>query len=777
MLELDKSGNITRLADVRFDHDHLATDVPSPLLSLRINGAVLPPKRMVFERETNTIELRYEGDRSARIRVEEKESHLTFEVISLSQEEETELVIWGPYATTIAKAIGETVGVVRGETYALGLQALNPRTLGGYPWRENDCMPQLDIFESGDYSDLSEKGKRHVLYRVEAAKPEDFGSTLQAYCRNRIRERVVENWGHSAYRVPPFEDGGPVGSKIALFGCPVEEALETIGRIEREEGLPHPQIDGRWGKTVRTASAAYMILGFGEGDIDRAIDYTQRAGLRYLYHPGPFKTWGRFLLNDQFPSGRQGLRRCVDKAEAAGLMVGVHTLSNFITTNDAYVTPVPDPRLAKVGKVKLMEDVSAGQTEIPVSSPNMFRESEKSHLKTIQVGEELIRYGRLSGGEPWRLLDCVRGAFGTFASAHSSGEEAAKLADHAYKVFLTDPSLSLEVARNIAGLFNECGLRQISFDGLEGNRSTGMGNYGEVLFTQAWFEGLSEDIRSHFITDASRTSHFFWHLYSRMNWGEPWYAGFRESQTEYRLKNQAYFRRNMMPAMLGWFQMKPETSIEDIEWLLARSAAFDAGYAFVTSYEALEKNGYTERILAAIGTWEEARMAKAFSPEQKTRMEDIGREFHLEPGPEEGWTLTEVFSHKFRHELVQRQPGEPVFSTFNFANKGNEQTLGFILTAVEADLAEIRMELDSYKEVRIPAALKKGQSLKYEGGGFVVVMDSSWQVIGAVPLNSEDFLVGGGDHTLQFDCRFTPGEGAAAKLEIRLLGSPEPVAR
>ena len=73
------------------------------------------------------------------------------------------------------------------------------------------------------------------------------------------------------------------------------------------------------------------------------------------------------------------------------------------------------------------------------------------------------------------------------------------------------------------------------------------------------------------------------------DWGEPWYGGFRESQTEYRFKNQAYFKRNYMPGMLGWFKMTPETSIEDIEWLLARASGYDAGYAFVASLESIEK--------------------------------------------------------------------------------------------------------------------------------------------------------------------------------------------
>jgi hypothetical protein len=98
---------------------------------------------------------------------------------------------------------------------------------------------------------LSEEGKRYVLYRVEAAKPDTFGSTLQAYTRNRHRERVIPNWGHERYTVLPFSDGGIVGSRIALFGCPVDDALSTVGAIEVAEGLPHPMIEGEWGKETR----------------------------------------------------------------------------------------------------------------------------------------------------------------------------------------------------------------------------------------------------------------------------------------------------------------------------------------------------------------------------------------------------------------------------------------------------------------------------------------------------------------------------------------------
>jgi len=300
---VNKKGVISGIIDKTTGINYLAIDTIAPLMSVQINNKLLYPESANFNSDSNKFLITYENNIEAEIQVEVKPTHLTFELISISQPEDIELIIWGPYPTTINKIIGETVGVVRGDEFALGIQALNPKTLGGYPWKENDCMPQIDILEQDNYSDLSEEGKRHVLYRVEAAKPADFGSTLQAYCRNRNKERVIKNWNHEKYTAPAFEDGGVIGSKIALFGCPVDKTLEIISEVELSEGLPHPVIDNEWGKTAPTASASYIIMGFGEKDIIKAIDITKKSGLRYLYHPGPFKNWGHFDLNKQFPNG------------------------------------------------------------------------------------------------------------------------------------------------------------------------------------------------------------------------------------------------------------------------------------------------------------------------------------------------------------------------------------------------------------------------------------------------------------------------------------------
>jgi len=772
----DRSGNLVSLTDIEGNHNYLSSDTSSPILSIKTNNQILQPTTADYDPKYQLITLHFANNIISEIKVEIKKHHIIFELVSISSNKTIELVIWGPYHTTINKTIGETVGVVQGEQFSVGLQALNAKTLGGYPWNDNDCMPQINLFEQDDYTDMSEENKSYVLYRVEAAKPTKYGSSLQAYCRNRDHDRVVENLNHERYIAPAYDDGGIIGSKIALFACPVEETLETIGVIEIEEGLPHPSIDRLWTKQNPEASSAYIILDFGEDNIDQAIEVTRRSGLKYLYHSGPFKNWGHFELKEnQFPNGYDGLKYCVEKAKNAGIHVGVHTLSNFITTNDPYVTPIPDKRLAKVGSSIINEDIDSKQSEIPIKGPDFFNQFKNNHLKTVLIDNELIQYGSVSENSPWKLLDCTRGAFGTSPTDHNSSAQISKLCDHGYKVFLTDIDLSKEVASNIARLYNYCGLSQISFDGLEGNRSTGMGNYGEILFTQTWYDSINENIRSHFIADASRTDHFFWHIYTRMNWGEPWYAGFRESQTTYRLKNQAYFKRNLMPGMLGWYKLTAETSIEDTEWMLARSAAFDAGYAFVVNYENLEKNKNTDIILKLLGEWEKARMSGAFTQDQKKRMEDINNEFHLESIDGSSWELTQVSSYKFRHTNEARTQEESSHSTFSFENHSENGIPELQIRAVEAAISNIQLSIDDRNILTLPTNLQSGETFIYDGGKTATIYSPNWEKKSEIQLNPNDFRISKGAHIIHFDCTFYGSEDAYAAFELRLAHVSERV--
>ncbi len=619
--------------------NYLAPGQPASLLSIRVAGELHPPDHASWDAGRNTLVLEYDDIRArAAVAVRVKPTHVTFELIELRTDRHVELVLWGPYPVNIGDLVGEVVGVVRDSEFAVGIQALNVKTLGGYPAEESDIEPDLPPADDpGNYPRLPAALNREQLWRGDTAKHSPFGSTLQAYSRSRDQRRVISNWGYEKFVALPYNDGGVIGSKIALFAVHAQDALPTLGEIEVAEGLPHPVMDGKWAKMAWGATASYLIVDFGERTIDLAIEMTQRSGLKHLYHSSPFETWGHFKLKPHlFPRGWDGFRDCVVKARRAGIGVGFHTLSNFITTDDPYVTPRPDPRLACVGSSELSGSIDASETGIPVADPAWFQ--KKTTLNTVVIDEELVRYESISATAPWRLQKCQRGAWGTRATGHNKNTAVGKLMDHPYKVFLTDAALAQEVARTIAAFCNHTGATQLSFDGLEGNWSTGLGQYGCSLFTKAWYDALTPALRGHIINDASNAHHFTWHIATRYNWGEPWYAGFRQSQTMYRLKNQLFFARNLLPHMLGWFAVREGTTVEDAEWLCARAAGFDAGFALATSFESKatqtsgEMGGMDKEkaaILDVVRQWETARQSRAFPESAKRMLQDVNREFRL----------------------------------------------------------------------------------------------------------------------------------------------------
>ena len=780
-ISFEQTGKLTELLANTSNKNYLPAGETSSLLGVKRNGTIIYPEKLQWKKNSSEVILTYPNNNTATIKATQNSDYISFELTQLTNAADAELVLWGPYPTTIGDTIGEVVGVVRNKDFAIGIQALNVKTLGGYPSAESDIQPSYDVFAGGNKVDVVKDDLNKQLFRGDVARHMPYGSSLQAYCRNRNKDRIIDNWNHARYFAPAYkEDGGVVGSKLAIFGIATPDVLSVISSIEVKENLPHPLIDGVWGKQNRKSTESYLIMSFGESNLQEAIDLTKQAGLNYLYHEGPFETWGHFKLNSkEFPNNWNSLKACAEIARSQNTKLGVHTLSNFITTNDLYVAPVPDKRLAKVGYSLLTENIDELAKEIGIKEPGFFNQFENNTLKAVVVGNEMIRYGSVSTSAPWKLLNCQRGAFNTKAAAHMTNDSIGKLMDHPYQVFLGNHELDQEIAKTIANLFNEAGLMQISFDGLEGCWSEAMGDYGKQLFTKTWFDNLRPEIKGKVINDASNPGHYFWHIYTRMNWGEPWYAGFRESQLQLRLKNQQFYRRNLMPSMLGWFSLKPETSLEDIEWMLARAAGFDAGFGLSTSIEALKKNGRKNEILAAIRSWENARQQGLFTEAQKQKLQDTKNEFHLQTNTSGGYELVPVYNTYFTHEQKVKQPGEPVSSTFQFNNPAAAQPLAFIITMIpdkesdgDVSLDNPGISINQQNELLLPVSLKQKQIL-YCDGKTVRLYNNQWQLIQTIELNIRLPQLSNGKNEIMFDGKYSGENGAAIKLEVRAKGSPE----
>jgi len=602
----------------------------------------------------------------------------------------------------------------------------------------------------------------------------EFGATLNAFSLDRSRPRTVFGWKEWGDRfpnmpVPPMPGETLVGSQIALFGCHPSMVLETIGAIEIAEGLPHPLIEGRWSKISPETGRSYLIAGFSEANVDTLLEVVEQAGLMTLYHDGPFETWGHFRLRpDQFPNGRDGMRRCVEKATARGIRIGAHTLTNFITPNDPFVTPKPDRRLAETGRGALAEAIDAVQTRIPVQDTLYFANEQANWLRCVRIEDELVQYPAVTREAPFELIDCTRGAFGTSAASHAGGEPVGKLLDHGYKVFFPTFELQEDLIRNLAEFFNATGVSQMDFDGHEGCYATGQGNFAMEHFAERFCALVDHTV----VNGSSRSSHFYWHAGHYLNWGEPWYEGFRESMQQYRIDNQALLERNYLPNMLGWYLLTEHTTLADIEWMLARAAGYDAGFALATSIGAIRTNPELGSILDAIREWETARRLGGFKPQMREALKDPRREFHL-AAVTGGWELFDY--HKVSYENPLNDAGTGTGAPLLWAPPVSGYPLRFALRTGKDAGAILNpvLVIDDRFRARLPVRLAPGHSLACDGEANVRVYDEKGRHLESVPLPEGVVLLDDTAHSVQFSWELE--EGVQPHITISFQSVDQPV--
>ena len=742
-ITISEAGKITELINPATGKNYSPKNEPGPLLAIRIGQSWHGFTRVTYDKHANLLTLFYpEPNVSAEIKVTENKTHLVLELVKLTPVDQVNAVIWGPYPTSIDKTIGEVVGVVRDDEYAIGLQCLNTKTIGG-------------ILKNGEGADDT---------RGAVAVKKSYGSSLQAFSLDRSKPRQITVWGENYPNMPvaPIPNETTLGSKIALFGCPESQVLDRLGEIEIAEGLPHPLINGIWVKQSPETGRAYLISDFNESNIDSMLIYTQKAGLMSLYHEGPFKSWGHFILDPKsFPNGNQGMKTCVEKASKLGLRIGVHTLSTFVNTNDPYVTPVPDKRLAVTGSSVLSEGVNSSANEIGLESNEYFKNIKPSTLHAVRIGDEIIRFREVTAQPPYKLQDCQRGAFGTAPSDHIKGEIAGMLLDYPYRTLFPNFELQQEIAGNLGRFFSETGVSQMDFDGHEGCMASGEGDFG----MQAFAEKVFRETKHTLVNGTSRSSHFYRHICHYWNWGEPWYGGFRESQGDYRLENQPFLETNYMPNMLGWFLLSATTTPEDIEWMMARTAGYNAGFAMVAYYKSLQKNPNTLQLLELIRLWQEAYKSKIFSADQVARLKNPENDFHLEKANGE-WRLYPFKKYKFEHSKQLLQPGQPTFSEWEFENKDAKQSLSFSLTIMgkEGIINNPWMELDGYYKLELPGEFNAGYSIVCDSGKLKLYNEKG-NFSREILLNQPIPELTQGKHTLKFDCEF-PDE---SQLKVRAV--------
>ncbi|WPU92837.1 hypothetical protein SNE25_26285 [Mucilaginibacter sabulilitoris] len=746
-IKIDNKGQVVSIKDASALKDYAVTDKPGFLLQVVEAGKTICPVSADLGKDAITIF--FPEGKSAKIRTGLKDSYITFRVTEISKG--IDALIWGPLNTTIADTIGNTVGVVRSAGFAVGLQCLNKKTSGG--------------------EFVNDEGAVYERGTTAVAKP--FGSSLQAFTVNRSHDRNIKVWDRwPDVPLKAISDGGLNGSAIALFGCKPAGVLNAIESIIRQEGLPYSTLKKQWIKKSTGSGQAYMISTFNETNIDTFLTYAKKMGMAGVYEEDPFETWGHFVLKKSlFPNGRAGFKACVDKAHAIGLRLGFHVLSNFITTNDAYINPVPDPRLALAGTDTIMAKITADATEIEVKSDKYFK--LRSDLNSVRIGDEIVRFMDVTKSVPYRLTGCTRGAFGTRKTEHLAGEQVSRLIDHPYNVFFPNWELQKEMAANIANFINETGVDQMDFDGHEGTYASGMGDLSFNTFAEDVFKKANHPM----VLGSSRANHYFWHINNYLNWGEPWYGAFRESQSDLRIANQKFYEDNYLPNMLGWFLITAQTSPDDIDWMLARAAGFNAGYALVVRQDALANPNMND-IISLINLWTEAQHQGLFNRQQKQWLKDPANEAHLLKDAGK-WYMQRFDKFEFIYQAQTLQPGQPTSSAWEFENKQAAQSPQLIIAAngEKGGIKNPVIEIDNAFRLSIPVTLLAGQSLVIFNSNVGVIYDQKGKMIDHVTLDGKIPKLTAGNHKISFDALMDAGLPLKARLTLKLLEGREMLAK
>lgn len=796
-VDIDKTGNIVNFTDLNSGTSYFPRGEKAPVLSLykeKEKEQILPSSAL-FNAESSKLILNYPNGSVAGIKVDNKGEYLRFELLSLEPRNGITIVMWGPYPTTIDKLIGETIGVVRDNNFAIGVQGLNILTIAAYP-NETDSEEGRQYIDPLPGQELPDSLKDKIgedfpvnvnIYgdmpafvrqtRGTTAVKKSFGSEIRMYARDRRVQRIVDD---GRWIIEPI-DVDFIGTAIAVFGCKEPQTLDFIEKIELGENLPHPIFEGEWIKRSPRLNEAYMMMETNNHNIEKTIEYANACNFKLVHMDIPFRSWGHFdMKTNSFPKGAEDVRKMTARAAEEGIIFGAHTLTMFTQKHDPYISPFPNDSLCHYGITKLSQPVGKTDEVIYIDDPAVFKDPDKrpsitGNTHTVKIGKELVNFSNVSEDEPWRLLDCQRGRYNTTSASHEKGVSIEMLINDSYSGFYPDIYLQGQYSKRLAEICNNTGIGHMEFDGYAGGSATGQGAYAAGKFIKEWYENLDQYV----LTGAAGPFHYFWHIYTRMNWGEPWYNNLRQSQVNYRLENQRYYKRNLMPCMMGWFSMQKNYRPEDIEWIQARSAGFDAGYLLRVDENTVESNGFKETHFTAIREWQKARKNNAFNEDQKERMKNPENEFHLEKVNDNEWKLYSVnlkgnYVHKFR--LVQ--DGEPVVSNCNFQNQYESQPLQFYFYVKQGEeskngtVSNIKLTVNNYAELLIPGEFQPNDNL-YCDGEKIYLCDNCWKIKQTIPVGKLP-KVKNGENQISILSDFK-GNKPLIEMEFKTLSQPEVV--
>ena len=464
---------------------------------------------------------------------------------------------------------------------------------------------------------------------------------------------------------PPLEGAG-----AALVAAPTPDLRGILRRLAAACDLPRNEGDGTPSKDLPPARGSYWFLRFGEADARKVIDLCRRTGFRQVMMLS--HSWcravGHYTFNTTaYPDGIESLKRTVGRLHEAGIRVGMHCFASKISKTDSYVTPVPDRRFWVDRTATLAEAVDAKATTIraatdlrewpgsPVAKQKTWEGGVAKHQETI-LDDEIVRYRSIGPEGTWNtFLGCERGAWGTRPAAHKAGAACRHYGvDGCINGYIIDQETPLldEATGRLAHIFNTCGFDMVYFDGGEDVDRRRFTHYVSKFQATA----MSKFTKRPIIHMGTIMTHNLWHSFTRSGTVDTYANTIRgrliaggtwdrlptvKEHIDRSVRYMLSVREDMMPGELGWFGIWPRSKdfeglqLDEIEYLMAKSLAYDAPISLQTSFASMDRHPLTPGILEIVRAYETLRGEGNADVATRKRLAQEGVDFALlrrEPG-------------------------------------------------------------------------------------------------------------------------------------------------
>lgn len=431
---------------------------------------------------------------------------------------------------------------------------------------------------------------------------DDFAACAMS---RRLNTRTLDFSGRSnllggeCFREIGYEKAG-----VFLLGMPEKQLRDAMKRVVDgyEPGqMPVSRAGGPYAMDHPKNRGSYIINSepITKDQVGLWAARLESLGIDQIdFHQGyPFRQ-GDFVFNEKaYPNGISDFRQVSEEFARHGIITGLHTYSELVSSRSKYVTPVPHKDLDIIASFTLAEDLSETAETIRVEEPTADVASEMGFLlfrssQIIRIDDEIIVFEKPMREAPWGFETCRRGAYGTKVSAHAKGAPVEQLNQvYGYFVAKKGSDLFFEIARETARTYNEGGFSMIYLDALDGTSGIVEDQeirwYYEALFVNE----ILKYTKTPPLMEYSAFSPAIWSGRSRMGALDAPRRGydlFFDRHVDY---NREIADRLYLPAQIGWLMLCPSSGDdnfqfhvffrENAEYLGAQILAYDYGLSFL----------------------------------------------------------------------------------------------------------------------------------------------------------------------------------------------------